>query len=203
MKQFTIFTAALICFTPFASLPANSSLSLRHEFSSHRLHHSSQERKAIGDFKLRAKGEENTLFLDNNKAYEPLGSVNEQIAGTWSLFDTIRVLKVKKSRRYLLANRRTGETIEARIRPRLKKKAIGDFSLIAKGQDQKVLLGNNIFYRPSGEINEEKLSDWNVGDVVRVLKAKKHHYLLVNLTLGELVLVKIFDINSTSSSSSH
>ncbi|MBS0655524.1 MAG: hypothetical protein JSR46_07100, partial [Verrucomicrobia bacterium] len=81
MKYLAVFAAAIACLTPFAAHSSSSSTK------------SSRGRKAIGTFTLAATGKGNAVFLSNNKSYKPVDDVAAQIIGSWSLADTVRVLK--------------------------------------------------------------------------------------------------------------
>lgn len=190
MKRLSILAAALLCLTPLAA--SSSSKFFRH--------HSSQARQAVGTYGLVAKGSEHIVFLANNKCFEPVNDIDAQKIDTWIIGESVRILKKKKGHRYILANLTTGETATVRVYPTLKK-VIGTFPLIAKGSYNKILLGNNIFYRPAGDINEEKADDWHINDSIEVIKAKRHHYLLVNHNNGRFLMTKIADVNSSSASS--
>ncbi|MBS0633871.1 MAG: hypothetical protein JSR37_00225 [Verrucomicrobia bacterium] len=62
----------------------------------------------------------------------------------------------------------------------------GQFAMQGRGGKKSILLTNNIFYKPSHDHDADHTADWQIGDVIRVLKTKdKKKFILVNQRTGE------------------
>lgn len=194
MKRFTILTIVLLSVTSLIHLSAGSA-----QFSSSMFEHSSEARKEVGNFPLLSKGLEGNLFLANNRLYKPTDHYGRSLLKHWVIGDIIRVLKTHKHRHYVLANISTGEMFEVK-KAILVKKVSGDFPILARVADKKLLLANNVSYKPAGSEDREIARTWQLSDPVRVLKIKgTYRRVLFNLNNHTLIEAYVSDIDSSLS----
>lgn len=78
-------------------------------------HSVDSRKKKHGDFLMLGTGKNNSILLSNNIFYEPAHKHDEKNTLDWQVQDPIRVLKTKDEKNFILLNRRTGETMKAKI----------------------------------------------------------------------------------------
>ena len=78
---------------------------------------SASEGEVIGNFRMLGLGRKNSVVLSNNIYYRPTRKEGAKLVRSWQIDDEIRVLEVKPKHkaRYVLLNRRTGESIKTKI----------------------------------------------------------------------------------------
>lgn len=111
MKILSIFVGVFVCLGSFVGLSAKSIRTPGDPKSSSDLDH----KKKHGDFIMIGTGKNDSIILGNNIFYEPAHKHDAKKARNWQVNDPIRVLKTKDDKRYILLNRRTGESIKTKI----------------------------------------------------------------------------------------
>lgn len=111
MKTLTIFVGVCMCLGSFAGLSAKS---IRTPGDPKSISATSQKKKH-GDFIMIGTGKNDSVILGNNIFYQPAHKHDAKKTRNWQINDPIRVLKTKDDKRYILLNRRTGDSIKAKI----------------------------------------------------------------------------------------
>lgn len=120
MKAISIFLGMVLSLTCFIDLGADlrdlrdprdpvTPVKVRHKSASD--HHGKKD----GDFLMIGTGAKNSILLGNNYFYEPAHKHDEEKTQDWQINDPIRVLQTKDKNRFILVNRRTGESMKASI----------------------------------------------------------------------------------------
>ncbi|MCE5293348.1 MAG: hypothetical protein LLF94_01875 [Chlamydiales bacterium] len=75
----------------------------------------SRGKKHGREYRMLGRGAKKSIFLGNNRFYEPCHDHDAELANDWVVDDIIRVLKTSDESRFILVNRRTGESLKAKI----------------------------------------------------------------------------------------
>ena len=75
----------------------------------------SRGKKHGREYRMLGRGAKKSIFLANNRFYEPAHEHDANLANDWQVDDIIRVLKTSDDKRFILVNRRTGESLKAKI----------------------------------------------------------------------------------------
>ena len=75
----------------------------------------SRGKKHGREYRMLGRGAKKSIFLGNNRFYEPCHEHDANLANDWQVDDIIRVLKTSDDKRFILVNRRTGESLKAKI----------------------------------------------------------------------------------------
>ncbi len=71
--------------------------------------------KKHGDFVMLGRGAKKSIILSNNIFYEPAHDHDAKITEDWQPQHSIRVLKTKDKKRFILLNLSTGKSMKAKI----------------------------------------------------------------------------------------
>lgn len=111
MRMLSIFVGVIVCLSSFVGLSARS---IRTPGDPKSLSSSSHKKKH-GDFIMIGTGKNDSIILGNNIFYQPAHKHDVKKTRDWQVNDPIRVIKTKDDKRFILLNRRTGESMKAKI----------------------------------------------------------------------------------------
>ena len=120
MNFFVILLGVFVCLAPLYAMSA-SQIRLRLPGVPVKVHTSktksitSHGKKHGREFRMLGRGAKKSIFLANNRFYEPAHEHDARLANDWQVNDLIRVLSTKDEERFILVNRRTGESLKAKI----------------------------------------------------------------------------------------
>ena len=116
----SIILSMIVCLISFGNLEAKTCSSSSSSSSVSRLGQPSSNSptsrgKKSGDYTMMGRGAKRSIILSNNLFYKPAHDHDYRKTRDWQINDSIRVLKTKNCKRFILINRRTGEAMKAKI----------------------------------------------------------------------------------------